>query len=221
MAPVRENMENETLAQAFVRYVHEDLQQIKQPHFDIAFRLHEAYTQCYHLELGYKDVYELAEIEFGFKRSTTAAYIGVSRAYVGSDKQPVKPWSEFSFSQLVEMLPMDSYDRTKITPDMTIKQSREWRRDHKFVTLESGDRVLYGELSDKQRRAYEDFKSKQKEEGNSVQTSGQDDHSFMEHDVLMLSVHLEKAYRNSLTPSGRVDFANFARYLLDNGVVKL
>lgn len=192
-APVRENMQNETLAQAFVRYVHEDLLQIKQPHFDIAFRLHEAKRLNYPEELGYKDIYELAEMEFGFKRSSTAAYIAVCEEFMKSDKnfidyqmQVNHLWTAFSFSQLVELLPMDYYDRRNITPNMTIKQIREWRRDHKFVTLANGDRVLYGELNDKQRKAYEEFKangrfhseeydveSDHQVEGCSVQTSGQ------------------------------------------------
>ena len=215
-----DSMQNETLAQSFVRYVHEDLRQIKQPHFDIAFRLNEAKRFNYPVELGYKDIYELAEVEFGFKRSTTAAYIAVSEKFMYG-KFLFEHWQPFSFSQLVEMLPMQDYDRRQLKPDMTIKQIREWRRDHKFVVLENGDCVLYGELSDKQRHEYDDYKARQKEEKKAVPTSGQFDECCREQFILVLSCHLENAYRKSLTPAGKPDFCNFARILLEQGLVKL
>ena len=169
---------SETLAQSFVRYINEDLLQIKQPHFDIAFRLAEAKKYGYAEELGYKDIYELSEVEFGFKRSSTAAYIAVAETYgirnVNSSEAP-EYWSAFSYSQLVEMLPLSGYDRTRITPDMTIKQIRKYKQDHKFVVLEDGAYVMYGEMSDKQKTAYEEYKARQKVEKQSVQTSGQED----------------------------------------------
>ncbi len=83
-------------------------------------------------------------------------------------------WQQYSYSQLVEMLALDPYDRTRINPEMTIKQLRKYKQDHKFVTLENGDYVMYGELNDKQKAAYADFKERQKEEKQSVQTSGQE-----------------------------------------------
>lgn len=173
-----------SFAESFVQYVHEDLAQIKAPHFDIAARLAEAKRLNYADELGYKDIYELSEVEFGFKRSSTAAYIAVAEEYgvrINSVEAPGR-WSQFSFSQLVEMLPLDDYDRGLIKPEMTVKQIREWRQNHKFVVLEDGDCVMYGELSEKQRREYADYKERQKAEcgaGKSeiddfVQTSGQE-----------------------------------------------
>ena len=206
-------MPNETLAQAFVRYVHEDLQQIKQPHFDIAFRLHEAKRLNYSIELGYKDIYELSETEFGFKRSSTANYIAVSENYMHG-KFVNDYWQSFSYSQLVEMLPMQDYDRRQLRSDMTIKQIREWRRDHKFVTLENGDCVLYGELSDKQRKEYEDYKARQKKEKQSVQTSGQYDRKMVD----ALSRLLVEIIPKCILPNGFPAFDVVAMYLLDHGV---
>ena len=213
-------MQNETLAQAFLRSVHEDLAQIKQPHFDIAFRLHEAKQYKYSEDLGYKDIYELSETEFGVKRSSTAAYIAICEEFMSVNGVPryskyvSAPWNQFSFSQLVEMLPMDEYDRCKITPDMTVKQIREWRRDHKFVTLSNGDCVLYGELSEKQRKDYEDFKVRQKEEKQSVQTSGQYDRKVVERLSLLLCEIIPKC----ILPNGFPHWDTVAMYLLDHGV---
>ncbi len=114
---------NETLAQAFVRYVHEDLLQVKQPHFDIAFRLSEAKNFGYAEELGYANIYELSEAEFGFKRSSTVAYISVCENFM-TGMHLLPRYDGYSFSQLVELLPMDDVDRRQIAPTMTVKQIR-------------------------------------------------------------------------------------------------
>lgn len=167
---------SETLAQSFVRYINEDLLQIKQPHFDIAWRLREAKQLNYPQELGYADIYELSEIEFGFKKSSTAAYIAIAKEFMNySDMSVQDSYQAFSYSQLVEMLPLSAYDRIRITPDMTVKQIRKYKQDHKFVTLENGMLTMYGELSDKQKTAYAEYKERQKAEKHSVQTSGQED----------------------------------------------
>lgn len=165
---------SETLAQSFVRYIHEDLLQIKQPHFDIAWRLREAKQLNYPAELGYADIYELSEIEFGFKKSSTAAYIAIATEFMDSAMGVKDEWKTFSYSQLVEMLSLGGYDRTRITSDMTVKQIRKYKQDHKFVTLENGDYVMYGELTDKQKAYYEEYRERQKAEKQSVQTSGQE-----------------------------------------------
>lgn len=165
---------SETLAQSFVRYIHEDLLQIKQPHFDIAWRLREAKQLNYPAELGYSDIYELSEVEFGFKKSSTAAYIAIATEFMNSSMVVKDEWKTFSYSQLVEMLSLGGYDRTRITSDMTVKQIRKYKQDHKFVTLENGDYVMYGELTDKQKANYEEYRERQKAEKQSVQTSGQE-----------------------------------------------
>lgn len=168
----------ETLAQSFVRYVHEDLLQIKQPHFDIAFRLCEAKRLGYAEELGFANIYELSEKEFGFKRSSTAAYVAVAERFM-SGMQLQERFDNFSFSQLVEMLPLSSYDASRISSDMTVKQIRQWRKDHKFVELADGSYGMYGSLSEKQKLAYDDLQEKKKQERKQqredrfVQTSGQ------------------------------------------------
>ncbi len=174
---------SESLAQAFLRYVHEDLAQVKQPHFDIAWRLSEAKRLGYAEQLGYKNIYELGEVEFGFKRSSTAAYIAVDEQFLSNRVGHVQErWRNYSFSQLVEMLPLDDYDRTLVQPDWTVKQIRQWRKDHKRVILWNGRIKFWGELTDQEKEQYERHqqskkqqRSVQEEVSESVQTSGQFD----------------------------------------------
>lgn len=59
-----------SFAKDFLKYVHEDLLQIKAPHFDIAFRLHEAKQLGYAELLGYTDIYNLADKEFNLGKTS-------------------------------------------------------------------------------------------------------------------------------------------------------
>lgn len=164
-----------TLAQKFVQYVHEDLLQIKQPHFDIAFRLKEAKDLNYAEELGFANIYDLAEKEFGFKRSSCAAYIAVCENFM-SGMQVKQRFENFSYSQLCEMLALDLYDRSLIKPTMTVRQIREWKKNHKFVTTSDGRYMMYADLSAKEKQLYDERCAKDgktKEVSESVQTSGQ------------------------------------------------
>lgn len=80
-------------------------------------------------DLGYKDVYEFAEEKYGFKKTSTKNFIAVYEKF-GIEKlenyfvDPVKKeYSNYSFSQLVELIPekegLDNYD-----PKQTIKEIR-------------------------------------------------------------------------------------------------
>lgn len=198
----------ETLAQSFVRFIHEDLRQIKQPHFDIAWRLREAKQLNYPAELGYADIYELSEVEFGFKKSSTIAYIAIAETYMDDHMKVKSAWQKFSYSQLVEMLALSAYDRTQIKEDMTVKQIRKYKQDHKFVTLENGDYVMYGELTDKQKAAYEEHRERQKAEKESDQTSGQEN---VETDVVNLQdfeKDLSVVSNGSVAKSSLLNFKN-------------
>lgn len=178
-----------TLAESFVKYIHEDLLQIKHPHFDIAFRLAEAKRQGFAEELGYANIYDLSEKEFNFKRSSTAAYIAVADRFMNGN-QLLAQYAKFSYSQLVEMLPLSDYDCGRIKPDMTVKQIRAWRKDHRFVEVEHNLWMIYGSLSDKQKRQFDEqeeqkkFERKQQREVARVQTSGQTDDLEQENKLL-------------------------------------
>jgi len=163
------------LAQDFVRYVHEDLLQVKHPHFDIAFRLHEAKLNGYYALLGYDNIYDLAEVEFGFKRSSTKAYVAVCEQYMSGlgNRNLTSIWAEYSFSQLVEMLSLQPWQRRQIKPSMTIKDIRAWKQNHKTVKLSDGRLRLYGDLSPAERAEYEASLLTPKSKLDAGQTSGQ------------------------------------------------
>jgi hypothetical protein len=167
------------LAKDFIKHVNEDLAQIKQPHFDIAFRLYEAKEKGYPPLLGYSDIYALSEEEFGLKKTSTATYISVCFEFMFGLPYYSKQWEAFSFSQLVEMLPINSYERWNIKPEMTVKQIRKWRQDNKVVDLPDGGFKRMKDLTPAERQQVEKAKETKSGKDTQIQTSEQNDDAVL------------------------------------------
>lgn len=107
----------------------------------IGFLLWEVKQYHYYGEKGYSNVYEYAESELGFKKSSTKNFIAVAETF--GNRYFHSPWTrsvlptmtlqpeykDFNYSQLCEMLSMSDKQREKVTPDMTVKQIRELKRE--------------------------------------------------------------------------------------------
>ncbi|MEG2014797.1 MAG: hypothetical protein RR086_03610 [Clostridia bacterium] len=158
-------------AQMFLTNMREDLLTATvRPHFVIAFRLAEASRLNFAEALGYDDIYALADAEFGFKSTSTKNYISVYNQYHGLGMEIDKQYDKFSFTQLVEMLSISSFERRHITPDMSIARIRAWKQFHKFVTVD-GITYMYGDLSDKQKATYEKSLSDKKNKVSSTDST--------------------------------------------------
>lgn len=102
----------------------------------IGFLLWEVKTYEYHYELNYSSVYEYAETELGFKRSSTKNFIAICEQFgKKSDNFKDLPtmhlderFNDYSYSQLTEMLSMSAKQREQATPSMTVKQLREIKK---------------------------------------------------------------------------------------------
>ena len=122
-------------------------EKIKRAMYDVArqfvyigFLLYEVQEYRYYLEKGYESVYEYAETELGFKRSSTKNFIAINyefgcrngRETGGIAHQRTislqSQYEQFNYSQLCEMLSMSPAKRAEVTPDMTIKQIREIKK---------------------------------------------------------------------------------------------
>ena len=103
----------------------------------IGFLLWEVKEYKYYYENGYDSVYEYAEAELGFKRSSTKNFIAICETFCRRSGQfretptmfLADNWNQFKYSQLTEMLSMSAEKRNQATPDMTIKQLRELKRN--------------------------------------------------------------------------------------------
>ena len=126
----------ETFAKAFIRETNLDLQNIAKRFFIIGFRLQEAVKMDYVTALGYQNIEELAENEFGFKRSTTYGLMQVYNrtckydGFRGTMEMQDK-YKEYNYSQLLEISKMKYIDgdiREKIAPSDTVRDIQAYVR---------------------------------------------------------------------------------------------
>ena len=107
----------------------------------IGFLLKEVRDYKYYEEGGYESVYDYAEFELGFKRSSTKNFIAIAETFgiqeytyhgITTKTQSMSlqtEYEKFNYSQLVEMLAMSNTQRAQATPDMTVKQLRELKKE--------------------------------------------------------------------------------------------
>lgn len=122
-----------TYAESFIEQTILDLRTIEQSFFKIGFRLNEAVNNNYVEALGYSDIYELAEDQFGFKKTTTKNLMEVNRTYsTGYYGRPTMEIDDkfkgFSQTQLVEMLPIQSFSREHIPVTFTARDIRDYKK---------------------------------------------------------------------------------------------
>ena len=91
----------------------------------IGFLLNEADVYEYYKEKGYQSIYEYAEAELSFKKSSTNNFIRVYRTFSDDGSMFLKDgYKDFNYSQLTEMLSLKPALREKVTSDMTVKEIR-------------------------------------------------------------------------------------------------
>lgn len=102
----------------------------------IGFLLWEVKRYEYFYEMNYGSVYEYAEAELGFKRSSTKNFIAICEEFCKRcDSDKTYPtmhlddrWNDFKYSQLTELLSMSAKQREQAKPSMTVKQLRELKK---------------------------------------------------------------------------------------------
>ena len=125
------------LAIASLGYIETDMSDIKKRYISLGFHLYEMEASRYHEEIGYNDFYECIEKNFHMDKSAVSRAIAVWREFGASSGMAVKKmWIDdryqmYSYSQLVEMLPLKDVQRRKVHPDMTIAQIREYKKSLK------------------------------------------------------------------------------------------
>lgn len=77
--------------------------------------------------LGYQSIYEFTEKELNFSQTVTKNLIAVYEKFSDQKSNPVELKSEyknFNYTQLVELVPVDSNELSNFNPEMTIKEIR-------------------------------------------------------------------------------------------------
>ena len=125
------------LAVASFNYVKQDITDVKKRYMSLGFHLHEMEMYRYHEELGYDNFYECIEKNFHMDKSAVSRVIAVWNEFCSKDdSNSGKMWvddkyEKYSYSQLVEMLPLKEKERFKVNADMTVSQIRSYKRSLK------------------------------------------------------------------------------------------
>ena len=99
--------------------IKEAMQEAAKQFVYIGFLLWEVKEYKYYYELNYETVYEYAENELGFKRSSTKNFIAICETFCRRDQSYKElptmfledRWSDYQYSQLTEMLAMSPAQR--------------------------------------------------------------------------------------------------------------
>ena len=78
---------------------------------------------------GYVSIYEMAEDQYGIKRSTAIRWMQMNEKFSQGGYSPFldSGYKDFGKSQLQEMLYLDSEQLEEVTPEMTVREIREIR----------------------------------------------------------------------------------------------
>lgn len=126
------------LAIASVGYIMNDMQDIGKGYVRLGFHLNEMEASRYYEDLGYTDFYECVQKNFHMDKSAVSRCIAVWKEFsefddkAGSRKMWLdERYADYSYSQLVEMLPLKPEQRRRVRSDMTVAQIREFKRQLK------------------------------------------------------------------------------------------
>ena len=128
----------------------------------IGFLLRETKMMKYYEEGGYKDIYDYAAKELNFKRTSTKNFIAIAETFGVQEEQcgriinqkqtmHLQPkYEKFNYGQLVELLAMKEKDREQATPDMTVRQLRELKKENTSQTSghQASIKLASGQTSD-------------------------------------------------------------------------
>lgn len=133
-----ETEEINELAVASFGYIENDIADIKKGYISLGFHLNEMLISHYYRDFGYVDFYECVQKNFGMDKSAVSRCISVWKEFAAYDDKvdSRKMWVDeryknYSYSQLIEMLPLKKEQRRCIRPDMSVKEIREFKRNLK------------------------------------------------------------------------------------------
>ena len=127
-------------------YLKRDISDIKTYYIRLGFHLDEFRRFGYYEDFGFSDLYEFCASNLGLDKSAVSRCInvwsnfcrvdGYTRTMFLDDR-----YSNYSYSQLCEMLSLTSDQRKRVLPDMTIKDIRDFKKS-KSGSQQSGDSTV-------------------------------------------------------------------------------
>lgn len=116
-----------------IEIIRKELDNIKQSFLTIGWYLKYIKDRELYRNDGYVNINDFAKDKFNMSQSNVSRYINLCERFSAGNGSPKlnEKYKGFDYSQLTEMLPMKPEDQEKVTPDMTVKQIREMKRQEK------------------------------------------------------------------------------------------
>lgn len=125
-----------------LKYLYSDLTDIRKYYIRLGFHLEEFSRFEYYSDFGFLTLEEFCDKNLGLDKSAVSRCINVYRAFNASNTvvfengikskgaaiELDKQWKDYSYTQLCEMLPLTPEQRKDISPDMSVKQIREYKK---------------------------------------------------------------------------------------------
>lgn len=140
LSAVQDNIDDPSVANALsyayssLDYIKHDISNLRDLYFKLGFHLYEVKVYKYYEALGFDNIYDFALANFDLDHSLVSRHINVFTHFAAYDSSGVyKMWiadkyKPYSFSQLVEMLPMHESDLELVKPEMSVRQIRDLKR---------------------------------------------------------------------------------------------
>ena len=130
-----------------VDIIRTELKNIKKSFVRIGWHLKKIKDNGWYQKEGYKNIYEFAKEKFNISQPTATRFINICTEFSESGSSPELDarYQGYSLSQLTEMLNVGADKRQGISPDMTVKEIREFKRkdreSQKSGTEETSDKT--------------------------------------------------------------------------------
>lgn len=125
-----------------LKYIIKDFNNIKESYFRLGFHLNEFIMFEYYKDFGYVSFKDFAINNISIEYSQLMRCISVFRMTAFCNKGSTvktmfidEKYEKYSYSQLVEMLPLDKEKRSKVTPDMSVRQIRDLKKKNCDVAI--------------------------------------------------------------------------------------
>lgn len=128
-----------------LKYLYTDLTDIRKYYMRLGFHLAEFKAYGYYKDFGYLTLEEFCDVNLGLDKGAVSRCINVYEQFnasndvrygagvksIGCAMDLSEHWKDYSYTQLCEILPLSEEDRKKVTPDMTIKEIRDFKKSLK------------------------------------------------------------------------------------------
>lgn len=128
-----------------LKYLYSDLTDIRNYYIRLGFHLKEFRFCEYYKDFGFLTFEDFCDVNLGMDKGAVSRCINVYEQFnasndieykagiktVGCSMYLSEKWKDYSYTQLCEMLPLSENERNNITPDMTVSQIRDYKKQLK------------------------------------------------------------------------------------------